>query len=657
MSGSRNVFKSALAIMMTLLVTLLMLAIPRDVDALGINKQRVTLTKGQTTQLTITGAGDFTVTWSTSNRNVATVSKSGKVTAKGTGKCTISGKVGDQRLSCTVTVTNKKSTTKTRSISASDTSVSVKAGSSTTVTITARGDHNVRVQSSDKSIATASWTTTYFTNDKIKLRIKGVRNGTATIRVKMTNATSYYVDIRVRVTGGTTTTASPTISRSSVTVNVGQSDSFTVSSGSGSDTSVYLSDDSIATVTKGVWSNNKCTITVKGKNAGTAYLYVQNNKTGATKSIPVYVKGSSLTTSVNTVNVNAGSTNSFTVYTSNPRGISVYTANSNVATCYIKQYNTGSAVIMVEGQSAGNTSITINENSSGASTRVNVVVTGRNLTVSPTSLTLGGNSSRGSFTVYCDNGAYLTATSSNPSVAEVSAGSVGSGSATYYVYGYKSGSATITVRDSYSNKSVTVYVTVKGGGNLSVSPSSLNINMNSTNRTTFSVYCDNPNYLNVYANNPSICDVSQGSWNGNYVTYYVYPNRTGSTTIMVKDTYSGQSTSVSVYITGSGYDDGQVGMSVSRGTVEIGRGGSGSFTVTCNSPYNLSVNSGNYSVASVNATVTGSHSVTVYVYAVGSGTTMITLHDPTTNETRNVTVIVNGYSNGDIVYDPNSYWW
>lgn len=643
--------------MMTLLVTLLMLAIPRDVDALGINKQRVTLTKGQTTQLTITGAGDFTVTWSTSNRNVATVSKSGKVTAKGTGKCTISGKVGDQRLSCTVTVTNKKSTTKTRSISASDTSVSVKAGSSTTVTITARGDHNVRVQSSDKSIATASWTTTYFTNDKIKLRIKGVRNGTATIRVKMTNATSYYVDIRVRVTGGTTTTASPTISRSSVTVNVGQSDSFTVSSGSGSDTSVYLSDDSIATVTKGVWSNNKCTITVKGKNAGTAYLYVQNNKTGATKSIPVYVKGSSLTTSVNTVNVNAGSTNSFTVYTSNPRGISVYTANSNVATCYIKQYNTGSAVIMVEGQSAGNTSITINENSSGASTRVNVVVTGRNLTVSPTSLTLGGNSSRGSFTVYCDNGAYLTATSSNPSVAEVSAGSVGSGSATYYVYGYKSGSATITVRDSYSNKSVTVYVTVKGGSNLSVSPSSLNINMNSTNRTTFSVYCDNPNYLNVYANNPSICDVSQGSWNGNYVTYYVYPNRTGSTTIMVKDTYSGQSTSVSVYITGSGYDDGQVGMSVSRGTVEIGRGGSGSFTVTCNSPYNLSVNSGNYSVASVNATVTGSHSVTVYVYAVGSGTTMITLHDPTTNETRNVTVIVNGYSNGDIVYDPNSYWW
>ena len=130
---------------------------------------------------------------------------------------------------------------------------------------------------------------------------------------------------------------------------------------------------------------------------------------------------------------------------------------------------------------------------------------------------------------------------------------------------------------------------------------------------------------------------------------------------MIKDSLSGQSTSVSVYVNGGGSSGGgQVPMSVSRGSISIGAGGTGSFTVTCNSPYQLSVDSGNYNVAYADATVTGANTVSVTVYAISSGTTMITVQDPTTRETRNITVSVSGGSSsggdGPIYYDPDDWW-
>ena len=50
--------------------------------------------------------------WSSSNAGIASVSSSGKVTAKKTGKCSIYAYVGNSRLSCTVTVTPKTASQK-----------------------------------------------------------------------------------------------------------------------------------------------------------------------------------------------------------------------------------------------------------------------------------------------------------------------------------------------------------------------------------------------------------------------------------------------------------------------------------------------------------------------------------------------------------------
>lgn len=67
------------------------------------------LNKGDTKQLTVTynpedTTDDKTVTWTSSNSNVATVDNNGKVTATGAGTATITAKVGAFSASCEVTV-------------------------------------------------------------------------------------------------------------------------------------------------------------------------------------------------------------------------------------------------------------------------------------------------------------------------------------------------------------------------------------------------------------------------------------------------------------------------------------------------------------------------------------------------------------------------
>lgn len=68
-----------------------------------ISKTKATITKGDTLQLKITGTKK-NVAWSSSKPSVAPVSNKGKVTAKNTGKATITAKVGGKKYTCKVTV-------------------------------------------------------------------------------------------------------------------------------------------------------------------------------------------------------------------------------------------------------------------------------------------------------------------------------------------------------------------------------------------------------------------------------------------------------------------------------------------------------------------------------------------------------------------------
>ena len=67
-----------------------------------------TVTAGGKVQLEVKGAGGSKVTWSSGDRTVARVSKSGVVTAgKKAGKTTITAKCGEYTLECVLTVKQK----------------------------------------------------------------------------------------------------------------------------------------------------------------------------------------------------------------------------------------------------------------------------------------------------------------------------------------------------------------------------------------------------------------------------------------------------------------------------------------------------------------------------------------------------------------------
>ena len=79
-------------------------------SSISLNKSSASISKGSTTSLSVTynpsnTTDSKTVTWSSSNTSVATVSSSGVVTGKGAGTATITANVNGKTARCTVTVT------------------------------------------------------------------------------------------------------------------------------------------------------------------------------------------------------------------------------------------------------------------------------------------------------------------------------------------------------------------------------------------------------------------------------------------------------------------------------------------------------------------------------------------------------------------------
>lgn len=113
------------------------------------------------------------VTYTSSNKSVATVSTSGKVTAKKAGTATITVKCGNYKTTCKITV--KKGSLKITS----KTAVSVKTKKTTTIKATATSKAKITYRSSNTKIATVS----------SKGVVKGVKKGKAVIYVSSNGVT------------------------------------------------------------------------------------------------------------------------------------------------------------------------------------------------------------------------------------------------------------------------------------------------------------------------------------------------------------------------------------------------------------------------------------------------------------------------------------
>ena len=140
-----------------------------------INKTSTTIYVGKTETLKISGTSK-TVKWSTSNKNIATVSGKGKVTAKKAGTTTITAKVSGKSYKCKVTIKNP---------SLNKSKATLKEGK--TITLKLTGATAKKYTSSNKNVATV--------NNSGKITAK--KAGTTTITCTDSNKKTYKCKITV----------------------------------------------------------------------------------------------------------------------------------------------------------------------------------------------------------------------------------------------------------------------------------------------------------------------------------------------------------------------------------------------------------------------------------------------------------------------------
>ena len=187
-----------------------------SISSINLSKTQLTLEKGSTETLTTTilpadTTEDTTVTWTSSNVSVATVTSEGEVTAVGRGTATITASCGGKTATCHVTIKVPISgVTLNKSI------VTLEKGNSETLTATVlpldtTEDKTIIFSSSDESVATVTDTG----------KVTAIGAGTATITASCGGkSVTCDVTVKVPITG-------ITLNKSNVTLYKGMNETLT----------------------------------------------------------------------------------------------------------------------------------------------------------------------------------------------------------------------------------------------------------------------------------------------------------------------------------------------------------------------------------------------------------------------------------------------
>ena len=217
-----------------------------QVSSVSLDKTSLTMTEGESETLTAkispTNATDQSVTWSSSNESVASVSSGGVVTAKAAGSATITVKTNDGGKTATCSVTVKSNTVSVTGVSLSESSLSMTEGETHTLTATVTPenatDKSVTWSSSDESVAAVS----------ITGLVTAMSAGSATITV-MTNDGGKTATCTVTVKAKVISVTGISLNTTSLTMTEGDTQTLTATV-----TPENATDQSVS------WSSNNTTV-------------------------------------------------------------------------------------------------------------------------------------------------------------------------------------------------------------------------------------------------------------------------------------------------------------------------------------------------------------------------------------------------------------
>ena len=413
--------------------------LPIVVEEISFNKTSVSLKAGETVTLTATvkpdDATDKTVTWSTSDATVATVSN-GVVTAKKVGTATITAKAGDKSATCEITVV----ATPVTSVTLNKTSASVKAGETVTLTATVKPD--------DATDKTVTWSTSDATVATVSNGVVTAKKvGTATITAKAGDKSA-----TCEITVVATPVTAVTLNKTYVSLKAGETVTLTatVKPDDATDKTVTWgsSDESVAKVENGI-------VTAIGK--GLFTITAKAGDTSATCMVTVSVPVENVTLNKTELVLQKGQEEVLVALVS-PDDATDKTINwssSNVSVVRVDQ----NGAVAAEG--AGTAVITASAGTKSATCTITVTIPVESISLNMTKRTIKVNE-----TVLLKaeiNPSDATTKSIQWSSSDVSIASVGSNG---MVKGLKEGVATITA--SADGKSTSCTITVlrsTAGGN------------------------------------------------------------------------------------------------------------------------------------------------------------------------------------------------
>jgi len=285
---------------------------PVAVSGVRLNKTSTSIAEGGSETLSVTispsDASNKTITWSSSNTNVATVDGNGRVSAKKVGTATITATSNNNiKASCTVTVTASVT-----GVSLNKTSITLTAGGSeiltATVTPSNATNKGVTWSSSNTSVATVD------NNGKVTAKA----GGTATITVKTNDGNktaTCKVTVNVAVTG-------VSLNKTSLTLTVGGSETLTKTVTPSDATNKGVTWSSSNTSVATVDNNGKVT----AKATGTATITVKTNDGNKTATCSVTVKAAPPSYRIEAVKLESGDASA-----ASDRNLVVYANNNPIS--------------------------------------------------------------------------------------------------------------------------------------------------------------------------------------------------------------------------------------------------------------------------------------------------------------------------------------
>ena len=335
------------------------ISVTTPVTSVSLDRTSITLEEEQSTTLVATvspnDADDKTVTWSSSDSNIASVDSDGMVYAVKEGQAVVTATAGSQSANCTVTVSKK--IIPVTSVSLDQTSLSLIKGESATLTAT--------VDPSDATDQTVTWSSSDATIASVDQsgKVTALAGGSVTIKAA---AGEKYAICSVTIT---VPVSSVSLDQTSLSLIKGESATLkaTINPSDATDKTItwISSNSSVATVSNGV---------VTAVAGGTANIIVNASGKTATCTVTVTVPVSSISLNMSSVKLkqNESFQLSATVGPDDATDMSVTWSSSNTSiatvdsTGKVKALNEGSAVITAKaGEKAATCSLTISNSSSG----------------------------------------------------------------------------------------------------------------------------------------------------------------------------------------------------------------------------------------------------------------------------------------------------